>query len=109
MAKLNPSLETIERQKNKPTNGEIQLLKFLINNLDNSYDVFFQPLLNGDCPDIIIMRKGYGVIIFEVKDWQLTNYYTNKKGNWFLKRDGTKIQTPLKQVLKYKEIVYKNH
>ena len=39
----------------------------------------FQPFLNGDLPDIIVMHKGGGVMIFEVKDWDLSNYHVNEK------------------------------
>lgn len=45
----------------------MHLLQFLIANLDDSYEIFFNPYLNGDRPDIVVLRYGYGVLIFEVK------------------------------------------
>ena len=60
MAQLNPSLDIIQKQKVKPTEGEFKLLNFLLGILDNSYEIYFQPFLNGDCPDIVIMKRGYG-------------------------------------------------
>lgn len=63
MALLFPSFEEINRMNPESTEGELCLLKFLYYELDDSYEVYFQPLLNGDNPDIIIMRKNSGVLI----------------------------------------------
>lgn len=109
MAKLYPTLEIINKQNVKPTEGEFMLLNFLINILDDSYEMYFQPFLNGDCPDIVIMKKGYGVVIIEVKDWRLLNYKIDTKTNWRLSNDETKILSPLKQVHKYKENLFNLH
>ena len=68
-------MELIQKSLSKPTEGELLLLNSLINNLDDSYEVYFQPLLNGDNPDIVVLRSGFGVLIIEVKDWRLENYY----------------------------------
>lgn len=73
MALIFPPFETLERQKVKLTKGELKLLKFLYNILDDSFEIYSQPFLNGDRPDVIIMRKGSGVWIIEVKDWNLSN------------------------------------
>lgn len=79
MAQVFPSLEQIHQLRPKPTEGELHLLKFLSENLDNNYEIYFQPFLNGDRPDIILMRPDAGVMIFEVKDWNLGNYDINEK------------------------------
>jgi hypothetical protein len=73
MAIIYPDIEIIKLGRLKPEPGELFLLQFLSDNLDESYEIFFQPFLNGDRPDIILMRKGYGVMIIEVKDWNLKN------------------------------------
>ncbi|MBU0697764.1 MAG: NERD domain-containing protein/DEAD/DEAH box helicase [Bacteroidetes bacterium] len=109
MALLNPELEVIKRQKEQPTAGEWHLLHFLLNSLDDSYEIYFQPYLNGDKPDIILMRKGSGVLIIEVKDWRLEHYYCDTKTNWHLIKDGTQIKSPLKQVDAYKENLFNLH
>lgn len=109
MALLNPDLEVIKRQKEQPTAGEWHLLNFLSNSLDDSYEIYFQSYLNGDKPDIILMRKGSGVLIIEVKDWNLEHYYCDENTNWHLKKDGTQIKSPLKQVEAYKENLFNLH
>ena len=67
MAIFYPSIEKIQEFKVKPTIGEMTLLYFLKNVLDDSFEVYFNPFLNGDRPDVLIMRKDYGLMINEVK------------------------------------------
>ncbi|WP_300817042.1 NERD domain-containing protein [uncultured Parasutterella sp.] len=74
MAQIFPSLETIRQFKVQPTEGEWTLLRFLDKVLDDNFEVYFNPFLNGDRPDIIILKKQGGVLIIEVKDWDLDLY-----------------------------------
>lgn len=107
MALIFPSLEILERQKVKLTDGESKLLKYLYSVLDDSFEIYSQPFLNGDRPDIIIMRKGSGVLIIEVKDWNLSSYSTDNHGNWIV--NNSIIRSPIQQVLTYKENLYNLH
>ena len=58
MAKVYPDLQSIiknssnEEDENKK--AEVHLLKFLNDNLDDTYDIFYQPFLNVDRPDIVV-------------------------------------------------------
>lgn len=109
MAILSPPMDVIQRQKVQPTEGEWTLLKFLIQHLDDSYEIFFQPFLNGDNPDIAIMRKGSGVLIIEVKDWNLQHYYVDKNTKWRLIKEDILLKSPLHQVESYKSNLFKLH
>jgi hypothetical protein len=109
MALINPSFEIISRLKVPPTEGELHLLKFLSSVLDDNYETFFQPFINGDNPDIILMRKNSGVLIIEVKDWHLNNYYIDNKKHWRLKENNAYLKSPLSQVLSYKENLFTLH
>lgn len=109
MALLYPSYEVIDRQKVKHTPGEKKLLDFLVQNLDDSYELFYQPFLNGDQPDFVLMKENAGVVIIEVKDWNLDRYELNPKNDWILKKDKTPIQSPLWQVQRYKENLFTLH
>ena len=109
MATINPSLEIIKRQKVQPTEGEWALISFLIENLDVTYEIYYQPYLNGDNPDLAIMRKGSGVLIIEVKDWKLSNYYIDERTKWHLIKDNTPIKSPLNQVENYKTNLFGLH
>lgn len=109
MAIFLPSLDTIEKFKVRPTNGEQALLNFLKNALDDSYEVYFNPYLNGDRPDVIIMREGNGVMVIEVKDWNLKNFSIDERKQWVLNQDGSIVKSPIDQVLKYKRNLFDLH
>ena len=109
-AKLYPSIELIKKRKPEPTEGERKLLHFLLNNLNDEFEIFYQPFLNGDLPDIILMRKDGGLLIIEVKDWNLDNYKINEEGKWIVKaNNAVNNKSPFSQVLKYKENLYNLH
>ena len=109
MATLFPSYEDILKFKIKPTKGEIILLNFLRDNLHQSFEVYFNPYMNGDRPDIIIMRKGYGLLIIEVKDWNLDSYELDDRKNWKVKNGDFTIKSPIQQVQKYKTNLFELH
>ena len=109
MALIFPSFDIIRRLHIQPTAGEWRMLNYLNENLDNSYEVFFQPFLNGDNPDIAIMRKGSGVLIIEVKDWDLRSYYIDTKTKWRLLSNDVHIKSPFQQLDSYKENLFKLH
>ncbi|ACE61499.1 NERD domain-containing protein [Actinobacillus pleuropneumoniae] len=103
MAILIPERKIIEQQKVSPTAGEMALINFLEYTLNDEYEIYYQPYLNGKNPDIILMRKGGGVLIIEVKDWNLVHYYIDKDGKWRLKDNNAFIPSPFDQVQIYKE------
>ena len=109
MATFYPSLETIAKFKVPPTDGERTLLDFLGRVLDNSYEVYFNPYLNGDRPDVLIMREGNGVMVIEVKDWNLDNFSLNEKKKWIYSPNGAVVKSPIDQVLKYKNNLFDLH
>lgn len=115
MAKLFPSLEHIDSLKVESTDAERKLLYFLNSVLDDTYEVYFHPYINGDNPDVIILRESSGVMIIEVEDWDLNNCELKEDGNWLLKNvDGSfgeeqTIKSPLQKVFEYKENLYNLH
>lgn len=109
MAIFYPDVETIKKFRVPPTEGEWSLLHFLSEILDDSYEVFFNPYLNGDRPDVLIMRKGNGVMIIEVKDWNLDNFALNDKKKWIYTPNGSIVKSPIDQVLKYKNNLFDIH
>ncbi|HOT32638.1 MAG TPA: NERD domain-containing protein, partial [Petrotogaceae bacterium] len=98
-----------KHQKDQPTEGEVELLNFLENNLDDSYEIYYKPWINDLHPDILIMKKDTGVIVIEVKDWDLNDYFVkkeNEKVSWYLKKDSMKVLSPFEQVKKIKDCFY---
>ncbi len=107
MAIFYPSLEEIQQLKERPTEGEWMLLQFLDSLLLDPFEVFFQPHLNGSHPDVVILRRGYGIFIIEVKDWTLSLYEWNDSQSWRVRTSGNKIvpvrKSPVEQVNKYRQ------
>jgi hypothetical protein len=66
-----PTWEEIEHLPTKLEPGERALALFLDLNLPSDYSIFVQPVLNGMHPDIVIVNPGWGLIVYEVKDWTL--------------------------------------
>lgn len=110
MAQFFPSLDKIRELKVRPEPGEWHLLNFLSETLDNTFEIYFNPFLNGDRPDIIIMRKEGGILIIEVKDWDLKHYELNERRKWKVKgQPKAFLKSPIDQVLQYKENLYNLH
>ena len=106
MAKFIPSIEEVINGRVKPQAGELDAL-YKLQNLDDSYEVYFNPMLNGDFPDIVVFRHGYGVFIIEVKDWDLRSYIVendNDKLTFNLENQTHQyeIKNPLDQANSYK-------
>lgn len=109
MAIFYPCIEKINQFKVQPTDGERSLLNFLERTLDDSFEIYFNSFLNGDRPDILIMRKGYGVMVIEVKDWNLDNFQLNEKRKWVYTPNNSVVKLPIDQVLKYKNNLFDLH
>lgn len=115
MAQFIPSLAKVQQFRVQPTSGEWHLLQFLERTLDDSYEVYFNPFLNGDRPDIVIMQRDGGVMIIEVKDWDLNLYTVDARRHWHLKNPKNegearaRLLSPVQQVYKYKENLFELH
>ena len=107
MATMFPSWDAINNGRPLPTEGERKLLEFLDDNYGPEYEVYFQPYFNEARPDVVVMRKGGGAMIFEVKDWKLSNYRSTPSGTWIVRANGNRMHnTPIRQVVSYKDKLY---
>lgn len=118
MTRLFPDWNQIHSLKSPLTDGETCLLKYLDKNLPEQWEIYAQPFMNGDRPDIVLLNKDVGMMIIEVKDWNLAQYHfeeelftenkTKKKikGKKYFVTDskGTyPVASPLGQVERYRE------
>ncbi len=117
--RLYPTWQQLEEQNNPLTAGERALLIFLDKYLPkdeqwksgeqlenyNGWLIFAQPFLNGTRPDIIIFNPQVGLVIYEVKDWNIDNYNWGKEGELFVNdgRGSYSVKSPIDQVKHYKE------
>lgn len=109
MAKIIPDIEKAKLSKQPPTEGELFLLHYLQDNFDPEAEVYFQPCFNGQRPDIVIIKKGVGAIIIEVKDWNLDSYKVNENNQWSLAKDNTLLKSPFAQAFSYKKNLFEVH
>lgn len=99
----------IKRPKYEPTQGEIRLCKILDEHLPKRFEIYIQPKIDDNRPDIVLVNQKYGVFIIEIKDWKLERYYKTKdeKGNEHFHKKGfngepdIEIGSPLEQVMRY--------
>jgi hypothetical protein len=106
MAIIYPTLENIQRLKVPPTEGEWNLVNYLKEHLDDSYEIFFTPFLDGDRPDLIILKEHCAAFIIEVKDWNLSHYHVTEHNKWKVSANSksSSIASPHSQVFRYKKI-----
>lgn len=55
------------------------------------------------------MKKGWGVIIIEVKDWDLSAYTVDEANKWKLHHNNTPLMSPHQQVFSYKKSMFDLH
>lgn len=111
MAIIYPSFENISRLKVQPTEGEFYLLNYLSENLNDEYEIFFNPFLDGDRPDFIILKKNSAIFIVEVKDYNLSNYFIDEYNKWHVqsKKGSAHITSPQSQAFVYKSNLFRLH
>jgi len=112
MAIFSPNLENIQRLKVRPTNGELYFLKYLERALDDSFEIYFNPFLDGDRPDIIVLKEGVGAFVIEIKDWDLVHYSIDAKNVWHVddgKGNSAIVKSPMAQAFGYKKNLYDLH
>ncbi|WP_455542002.1 NERD domain-containing protein [Intestinibacter sp.] len=100
-------------EKDNPRDGRTEGEEKLLNILKNSerfegWTVFEQPHINAVKPDFVLLHPKKGVIIIEVKDWNLnSNTY---ESNAYIKGTDGRLhkKNPIDQVEKYKNCILKS-
>jgi len=82
------------------------LVDFLDRNLSDDYEVYHRPQLNGDRPPIIIMRKGYGVLIINLFNESILKYSISRE-TWTY--NNNTFNSPFDQAKLYKRNIYNLH
>lgn len=69
----------------------------------------FSHCFNGERPDVVVIKKGVGVIIVEVKDWGLASYNVDIKNQWRLAKNNALLKSPFAQAFSYKKNLFEVH
>ncbi|MCX0388275.1 NERD domain-containing protein [Clostridium perfringens] len=90
------------------TEGEEYLLnKFKTSPRFKGWTIFEQPHINSMKPDFILLHPDKGIIIIEVKDWNLSSE-TYENGGYIWGENGERIKkNPINQVENYKNSILK--
>ena len=114
MASFFPSMEDIKQDAmEKHTDGEISLLEELAS-LPDTFNIYYQAHINCAHPDVIVESAGHGILIIEVKDWNLQSYTFSpsenskhdKYGYMMVRGNAAKLSTPFEQVQGYKDELF---
>ena len=91
-----PSWPEISELRPSLTEGELALAKYLDQYLPPDWEIFLQPYMNGDRPDIVVLSPKLGIVVYEVKDWTPKLYSSFVEENPFAqsssRRDSVEIQ-----------------
>lgn len=68
--RLIPSADQIDRLATPLNHGERRVLDRLVELLNENWSIYVQPHLLNMHPDFLLLSRGHGVTIVEVKDWQ---------------------------------------
>ena len=61
--RIYPTWDKINNFKTSLTEGEVYLAQFLDEHLSQDWEIFVQPYLNGDRPDIVIGHPKIGIVL----------------------------------------------
>lgn len=100
MAILYPALDEVIKNRKNYSNKEFALI-FELFKLDDKYDVFINPYVNGDSIDIVILKKGCGAHIIQVYDYEDYKKLNIKPWNF--------LKVAEEQIANYKKNLYNLH
>lgn len=85
------------------TIGEKQVIEFLTNNLDESWTLFYEPLIVNSQPDLLLFNDQYGVLVLEIKDYRRDTIVAVSPNDWMIKveRGMVNLSSPYIQVRNY--------
>ena len=99
-------------ENSNPLDSRTEGEEYLLNVFSSSprfegWTIFEQPHINSMKPDFILIHPEKGIIIIEVKDWNLSSS-TYQNDEYIIGTNGEKIKkSPIRQVENYKESILK--
>lgn len=86
------------------TDGERFLTHILKEYLDDLWTIYYEPIINGRQPDLILFHEYHGIIILEVKDYHRNIITEINPDFWRIFADGriVSVKSPIKQVIEYR-------
>ncbi len=69
---IDPPKDQWERLTTSLTEGELKVAELFDAKLSPTWEIYVQPHLNGNRPDIVLLNPIAGIAVFEIKDWSLS-------------------------------------
>jgi len=114
---VSPPVNSFESLRQPLTEGEQLVFDFFDRKLDQAWEIYIQPHMNGLRPDFVLLNPNVGIAVFEVKDWNLDAmaYWVEKRGGKSPRLMGSKdgktfslqSQNPIEKVLQYKQELFR--
>jgi hypothetical protein len=81
MRVISPAKEHFPSLRTALTAGELTVFTFFDELLDEKWEIYVQPHLNGLRPDFVLLNPNVGIAVYEVKDWNLAamQYQTRER------------------------------
>lgn len=70
---ISPPKAELDRLRTPLEPGEREVFEWLDENLAPAWEIYVQPHLNGLRPDFVLLHPKAGIIVIEVKDWDLSS------------------------------------
>src|SRR5205085_904453 len=74
MGRIFPSWDDLQSLRPPLTEGERALARLLDEHLPQAWRIYVQPYINDMRPDVVAVNPNIGMVVFEVKDWELSRY-----------------------------------
>ena len=107
---MSPARGQIDQLRTPLSEGERAVLNLLDAKLDQDWEIYIQPHLNGCRPDFVLLNPRIGIGVLEIKDWNLegVSYRPGPRGRLVGKTPTREFTTedPLEQVRRYKNEIF---
>lgn len=111
---VHPPTDQFDRLRQPMTRGERMVFDLLDRELDEEWEIYSQPHLNGLRPDFVLLNPKIGIAVIEVKDWNLDamRYYVKTHGSGrkelYAEKDGKEfaVDNPFTRIKDYKDAIF---
>jgi len=113
---VSPERDQLDKLRQPMTQGEKRVFEFFDTHLDEAWEIYIQPHLNGLRPDFVLLNPNVGIAVYEVKDWDLNamsySMGTDQNGhpNLMAIKDGKEFsiqyENPIDKINLYKQELF---